>query len=69
MLLTQRMPLEMSQAERLLWLEREDEHLSKTLHVMTRLRVRYQEEARFARITLSAEDRARYERLKISGSE
>jgi hypothetical protein len=66
MLLTSRTQQEMSLAERLLWLEREDAHLSKTLHVMTRLRARYQEEARLTRMTLTAEDRARYEKLKIS---
>ena len=69
MLFSSKMQLEMSLAERLLWLEREDEHLSKTLHAMTRLRGRYQEETRLTRMTLTAEDRARYEKLKLTGSD
>jgi hypothetical protein len=54
----------MSPADRLLWLEREDARLSKTLHRLTVLRVRYQEETRELRLSFTAEDRKKYERLK-----
>ena len=53
-----------SPADRLLWLEREDARLSKTLHRLTLLRARYQEETRELRLSFTAEDRKKYEQLK-----
>jgi len=53
-----------SPAERMLWLEREDTRLSKTLHRLTLLRARYQEEARQLRCSFTVEDRKKYEGLK-----
>lgn len=53
-----------SRAEWLLWLECEDDRLSRKLHELTRERQRYQEEARSLRMALTAEDRALYDTLR-----
>ncbi len=53
-----------SRAERLLWLEREDDRMSRALHALTRERQAYHEEARSLRMALTAEDRALYDALR-----
>lgn len=53
-----------SRAEWLLWLEREDDRISRVLHALTRKRQAYQEEARSRRMALTAEDRALYDALR-----
>lgn len=53
-----------SRAEWLLWLEREDDRISRVLHALTRKRQVYQEEARSLRMALTAEDRALYDALR-----
>lgn len=53
-----------SRAEWLLWLEREDDRISRVLHELTRKRRRYQEQARSLRMALTAEDVALYDALR-----
>src|SRR3989337_890725 len=55
-----------SPADRLLWLEREDGRLSKTLHRLTVLRACYQQETRGLRLSFTAEDRKKSNRLKTA---
>lgn len=57
-----------SRAERLLWLEHEEEHISQVLHELTWKRQRYQEEARSLRMALTVEDRGLYDALRSMGT-
>lgn len=53
-----------SPAERLRWLEYQDERLSKELHRLTRRRAEYKDEALRLRVSLTSQERALYEALR-----
>jgi hypothetical protein len=63
---TKRSPVwrRVSPAERLVYLEREDERISRALHRLTRLREQYKGEALRLRVSFTSEDRALYDALR-----